>query len=775
MSLDITCVNKIRVEKYREFETSIFSKVYKAAESLINSTIEENRKKRENGENRECCGEADIFAEGNYICNIIAFTGKRGMGKSSAMLSFAYALKKNEIFDKEKFFVLPKIDMSMVTPNESLLDIVLAYMWDEYEKIDNNSFPKEETITSLKRKFIDVKDSYMRFKKANKKDYEDELYSVGELKSLAKSLQLRNSFSSLVCDFLDKGIDKKSVAPSDKYLVLVIDDLDLVSEKPVEVLEQIKNFLSIPQTIVLTTLDIERGILNKLHELEKQFSGRNYFNDSDERVLEYATDYMAKVIPFNRRIYMPDINEKSNKDNISIDIAQYRQQLGIDYLQDCPERIDYERFCNLLLYRYTGILTDPKMGCLFDERESLRGIVNGLNALDCSIDNSMSLEEKEISVKSWIKKETLVQAEKLNSEVLNNFFLSNCKYPWHRFVDFMVQSIYFFVDKEKYVYDFTTEDTNFDVPLNGVEYSDMLAFFVQVKRKVYINDWNKIKNALWVYSVNAENEVTRNVFTRLLENVLEGVIEREVYLPRVFNFTLHTSGQKVNLSEIDYEILSEIVKCSLFTDVDQLTHQKIQMRKTPSALLVQNKGISSTENKNEAYRDFEVENLVIKISFDNFIENMCNYEDCCRKVIMWISSGIYSDKEHRTRLCNNLNKKIEQRKWSLWKENYKIESVNDLLPLKSLGYMVGLAERVDSSFRKNQTNSFPVIFRQVKDSVYTYMTECESYYYMESDYMKKSDAWKEMFEIAGIESVSLERQQRMINQTLIEKSQVITM
>lgn len=275
MSFDISCVNKIKMEKKEEFNNSIFSKVYYKASLLIERIIDENERNANADKETQ-------FAEENNICNIIAFIGKRGMGKSSAMLSFACSLEKN-------FLRLPKIDMSMVTENESLLDIILAYMWEKYEKNDVT----RSRLNDLRMDFAEVKDSYMRFKKTEKRDYEDELYSAKELKKLARSLRLRESFSKLVNNFLEMMINDSTIAKADKYLVFVIDDLDLVSNNPCAVLEQIKNFLSIPNVIVLTTLDIERSILNKKHELDNLFSGKHSFYTNVDNVMEYATDYMA--------------------------------------------------------------------------------------------------------------------------------------------------------------------------------------------------------------------------------------------------------------------------------------------------------------------------------------------------------------------------------------------------------------------------------------------------------------------------------------------------
>ena len=44
MSFDISCVNKIKMEKKEEFNNSIFSKVYYKASLLIERIIDENER-----------------------------------------------------------------------------------------------------------------------------------------------------------------------------------------------------------------------------------------------------------------------------------------------------------------------------------------------------------------------------------------------------------------------------------------------------------------------------------------------------------------------------------------------------------------------------------------------------------------------------------------------------------------------------------------------------------------------------------------------------------
>ena len=66
--------------------------------------------------------------------NRIAFCGKRGQGKTSAMLSFARNLGKNEESGKN-VLVLPTIDPTMLEPKDSILNVILARMFQKARKI----------------------------------------------------------------------------------------------------------------------------------------------------------------------------------------------------------------------------------------------------------------------------------------------------------------------------------------------------------------------------------------------------------------------------------------------------------------------------------------------------------------------------------------------------------------------------------------------------------------------------------------------------------------
>ena len=80
-NLSIECVNRVKLEKVEEFEDSIFSDVYKAAHMQIERIINTSG-------TQEMDNDAERFCNGNEKSNVISFVGERGMGKSSAMLSY---------------------------------------------------------------------------------------------------------------------------------------------------------------------------------------------------------------------------------------------------------------------------------------------------------------------------------------------------------------------------------------------------------------------------------------------------------------------------------------------------------------------------------------------------------------------------------------------------------------------------------------------------------------------------------------------------------------
>ena len=81
--IKLTDSNRIKYESLSEFSDSVFAGVYAKAFHMLRSLLDENKKLISTDKDRD------------QIYNVIAFLGERGMGKTSAMLSFAATLEKD--------------------------------------------------------------------------------------------------------------------------------------------------------------------------------------------------------------------------------------------------------------------------------------------------------------------------------------------------------------------------------------------------------------------------------------------------------------------------------------------------------------------------------------------------------------------------------------------------------------------------------------------------------------------------------------------------------
>lgn len=375
--LEFDCVNRIKYEKREQFDESLFADVYSRAAGLAALIIQENVKMADEDDMTES------FCTEERFNNIISFWGERGMGKSSAMLSFALFLKKYnhetedryhlEIKRKPGFYVLPRIDAAMLVRGEYLLDIILAKMWSAFEEKANIGLIQNGKLNETKQYFGEVKKSYEAYRKAISGQEKYEMTSVRQLKELSRCLNLKEDFKKLTEAFLSC-----MTAPGGEihFLVLAIDDLDVVVGDVNNILEQIRLFLSVPKVIVLVTADYGRLFL----DCNKSFSYRlvcdNINYNEKSQIRSYSEKYLAKIFPSNMRVHMPRINVTGGVDyNVKIPEES-------DLLDD-KERFDEKRLLFIKLAKYTKIMMYP-----FDRRRhflqktSLRGIVNELYELE---------------------------------------------------------------------------------------------------------------------------------------------------------------------------------------------------------------------------------------------------------------------------------------------------------------------------------------------------------------------------------------------------------
>lgn len=412
--LEFDCVNRIKYEKREKFEESIFADVYYRAAGLAALIIEENSNAADDLD--------DGFCTEERFGNIISFWGERGMGKSSAMLSFALFLKKynHNIEDrfrlktgkKPEFYVLPRIDAAMLVKGEYLLDIILAKMWNIFEEQMYDGLKQDGKLNETKQHFGNVKKSYEAYRKAVSGEEKYEMTSVRQLRELSKCLNLKEDFKKLVESFLDCTLKHNGEAG---FLVVAIDDLDVVVDDVNSILEQIRLFLSVPKVIVLATADYGRLFL----DCNKSFSDRLICKENIDyietrQIRGYSEKYLAKIFPSNLRVYMPRINVEGALD------YSVRLPEGSNLIGGGKEAFDEKTLLFIMIAKYTGIMMYPfDKHRHFLQQTSLRGIVNELNDLE----KMNYLEEKERfeATCRWI----LTMLEEDGKTVLNSW-----EYRW---------------------------------------------------------------------------------------------------------------------------------------------------------------------------------------------------------------------------------------------------------------------------------------------------------------------------------------------------------
>lgn len=304
----------------------IFAEVYGKAYRIVDEIIKEMRNYQE--ERMELGNYAERYSGlGN---NILLFCGARGQGKTSAMQSFArclngkYAKEKLEGISVPKemegvaFEVIDSIDPSAMENNESILRVLLSRLFYQLEarvKKDSRMYREDEFIRQ-KKGIIDLfhkcyaNIDYIKAKGA--KDYEED--DLEKLSQLGSSAKLKDNLYGLIKIFLDMVIpdngDKRG-----KYLVIPVDDADLATKKVFCLCEDIRNYLSVPNVIVLMAVDYKQLVdatyqkyLKSYAVKRKAMPAKKDRYQAANECYSMAAEYLEKVFPNGHRINLPQMD-----------------------------------------------------------------------------------------------------------------------------------------------------------------------------------------------------------------------------------------------------------------------------------------------------------------------------------------------------------------------------------------------------------------------------------------------------------------------------------
>lgn len=323
------------LESYDEFSDSLYENVYKQAFSSVDSIIKEYYKINNGVIQKQLDNQLEVP-------NIITFIGPRGVGKTSAMLSFMLALKKykgssgGDSFYHFKdvnvrFTCLDCIDGSLMEHGEDIYKTILAQIYqkftdvevsDEIQKEADFDFKKRELLSELEELYRSVCDMDM----AEKEQFMAGEAYINSLRGFSSSQQVRSDFTRLIKRFTDMMRYKRyknSDHPDLHYVVIAIDDIDLNIQNSFSMLEKIHRYCTVPNMIILMSLDIHQ-ILTIVSRHYYDVSPRvdKILVEQEGYIRKLAVDYLEKIFPLNYRIYLPKLSQNPDivlrKDNDDI-------------------------------------------------------------------------------------------------------------------------------------------------------------------------------------------------------------------------------------------------------------------------------------------------------------------------------------------------------------------------------------------------------------------------------------------------------------------------
>lgn len=281
------------IEEFQARENSIFKDQYVVADKVFNDLMKKDNSRK--------------------YCNVLAFCGDRGSGKTSCMMSF---IKQRVDVDNSNCFSLPVIDPSFFDENHNIVELVIGQMYAEVQdqKGANNNYNSD-----VRDDLIILFNSVMIYLKYLAKPDQKENYYDGlqELEALSVGLRLQQEIQQLFGKFLEY-VNKET-------LVITIDDIDLNINGAYIMAEHIRKYLTNEKSIILLSVKIEQLIDAVDITIQREQNGKRLES------YEMAVKYVTKLIPVSSRVNMPGLEEYCNKELSYMFKNDDGQELNEDY------------------------------------------------------------------------------------------------------------------------------------------------------------------------------------------------------------------------------------------------------------------------------------------------------------------------------------------------------------------------------------------------------------------------------------------------------------
>lgn len=447
------------------YKNDVFGDVYeKAAQILedVESDMERYRKEIEANKNKNCTAGYQGMGD-----NRIVFCGGRGQGKTSAMKSFVQCLagmyreerkgdKRERLaflskIDFAKYEVVDSIDPSAMESEETILRVLISRLFFGLEKYvkndachdkDSSDFiqNKKEIVKLFETCYANIE--CIKFGKTS--DYEqDDLQHLSEMGSSAR---LKANLYELIGKYLTMTAGGNGGVDS-RYLVVPIDDADLMTKKLFDMCEDIRNYLSIPNVIILMAVDYEQLVYAIYQKYLKQYKVMRKAGEDSQKTREssryceechkMAAKYLEKVFPVIHRIDLPQLDSliADTAENVTFAYQKYEKKKE-EWAPVFPD-INFELCYNLheqlirIVYSRTGMIFMPQeqevhsfMPHTFRELTQWLKMLHSMHELDCDREVYRRFQEAQETDEGVKAVEPLAVYLIENIRILKQYFLS---------------------------------------------------------------------------------------------------------------------------------------------------------------------------------------------------------------------------------------------------------------------------------------------------------------------------------------------------------------
>ncbi|EMX2205682.1 hypothetical protein AAGT35_001524 [Enterobacter hormaechei] len=246
--------------------------------------------------------------------NAISIDGARGTGKTAVLVNLKSYLKDWDVL--KDVHILDPVDPTLLENGDSLfLHIIVAAV------LHDNDVKEQQRITpnkarSLNQTLEKLAQSLESVETQQERHGMDKVRAMYSNKQLADCVQ---DFFREVLSLLDKQL-----------LILPIDDVDTSLNRAFENLEIVRRYLATPHVLPIVCGD--RSLYDEV--TWRDFHGRLTKDSSYrrkvayERAVELAAEYQRKILPFTRRLTMPEVSSYWQWGPVGEEAADTRVTLG---------------------------------------------------------------------------------------------------------------------------------------------------------------------------------------------------------------------------------------------------------------------------------------------------------------------------------------------------------------------------------------------------------------------------------------------------------------